>query len=372
MIQVGEPAPWFVGRTTVNPQYDFNTVAGRYVVLSFFGSLSEPSSCRVFDAILCNRQHFDDEHACFFGVSVDPRDQADVRLVTPMTGVRIFWDFDHAVSRLFTAASGPASDRPLSIYRRFSLVLDERLRVLNIIPFGESPDDHVLQLLAFLRTLPALPAEAPAESSAPVLLLPRIFEPEFCATLVEYYETHGGLDSGYVRDIGGQSVNVFDHRNKQRRDCVITNEGLRIAAMHRIYYRLLPELLKAFQFQATKIERYLVACYDSETGGHFGPHRDNTKRGTAHRRFAVSLNLNSEFEGGNLRFPEFGRQTYRPPIGGAMVFSCSLLHEATPLTKGKRYTFLPFLYDGAAAAIRQKNLRILGNEQTWTDLSQHN
>jgi hypothetical protein len=44
-----------------------------------------------------------------------------------------------------------------------------------------------------------------------------------------------------------------------------------------------------------------------------------------------------------------------------VVFSCSLLHEATPITAGKRYAFLPFLYDDAAAKIRQKNLKYLRN-----------
>ena len=83
-------------------------------------------------------------------------------------------------------------------------------------------------------------------------------------------------------------------------------------------------------------------------------------REPAHRRFAVSVNLNTgEFEGGNLCFPEFGRATYCPPVGGAIVFSCSLLHEATPVTSGQRFVFLPFLYDEEAAKIRQENLRFL-------------
>ena len=72
------------------------------------------------------------------------------------------------------------------------------------------------------------------------------------------------------------------------------------------------------------------------------PHRDNTTRGTAHRRFAVTINLNDgPWEGGDLRFPEYGPQTYRAPTGGAVVFSCSLLHECTPVTRGERYCFLP-------------------------------
>ena len=94
---------------------------------------------------------------------------------------------------------------------------------------------------------------------------------------------------------------------------------------------------------------YLIGCYDAEEEGHFRPHRDNTTKGTAHRRFAVSLYLNSgEYEGGWLRFPEFGAALYSAPLGGAVVFACSLLHEALPVTRGRRFMFLPFLYDEAA------------------------
>ena len=39
-----------------------------------------------------------------------------------------------------------------------------------------------------------------------------------------------------------------------------------------------------------------------------------------------------------------------------MVFSCSLMHEATPVTAGKRYCFLPFFYNEPAAKIRERYL----------------
>ncbi len=147
---------------------------------------------------------------------------------------------------------------------------------------------------------------------------------------------------------------------KRRRDAIIQDEDLRLDLRSRIERRLLPEIKKAFQFEATRIERYIVACYDAADGGYFKPHRDNTTSATAHRRFAVSINLNAEeFEGGDLRFPEFGRRTYRPPTGGAVVFSCSLLHEATPVTRGTRYATLPFLFDEAGEAVRQANAHTL-------------
>jgi predicted 2-oxoglutarate/Fe(II)-dependent dioxygenase YbiX len=119
---------------------------------------------------------------------------------------------------------------------------------------------------------------------------------------------------------------------------------LRQTIRNRIVARLLPAIELYFQFKATHMDRYIVACYDSEVGGHFCRHRDNFSAGVEHRQFAVSVNLNGGYDGCDLMFPEFGRRTYRAPVGGAMVFSCGTLHEVTAITKGKRYAFLPFLY----------------------------
>ncbi|GAA0869532.1 hypothetical protein GCM10009116_13680 [Brevundimonas basaltis] len=76
------------------------------------------------------------------------------------------------------------------------------------------------------------------------------------------------------------------------------------------------------------------------------------------RRFALSINLNADHEGGDLRFPN----TARAPIarrGGACVFSCSILLEVTPDARGERFDFLPIFYDRAAAQIRGENLNYL-------------
>ena len=54
-------------------------------------------------------------------------------------------------------------------------------------------------------------------------------------------------------------------------------------------------------------------------------------------------------------FPEFGRKLYRPPVGGALLFSCAALHQVTPVTKGRRYAFLAFLYGEEDAKKREAN-----------------
>ena len=237
-------------------------------------------------------------------------------------------------------------------------VLDTRLRVLAALPFDIEPKKHVERLFRLLDQLPPLGSAQVAAAVAPILLVPGIFEAELCRVLIDAYEQHGGTESGFMRDVDGKTVEIMDHGHKRRRDFVVEDETLRRACMVRIHDRLGPEIHKAFQFRATRMERYIVSCYDAAEPGHFRAHRDNTTRGTAHRRFAVSLHLNTgEYEGGMLRFTEFGRHMYNAPVGGAVVFSCSLLHEAMPVTKGKRYMFLPFLYDDEAAQIRQENLR---------------
>jgi predicted 2-oxoglutarate/Fe(II)-dependent dioxygenase YbiX len=113
------------------------------------------------------------------------------------------------------------------------------------------------------------------------------------------------------------------------------------------------------------MERYIVCCYAAEDGGHFRAHRDNTTKGTAHRRFAVSVNLNEDFDGGEVSFPEFGSRSFKPPRGGAVVFSCSLLHAVSRVTRGHRYAFLPFLYDDAAARLREANTQFLAEGGTY-------
>src|SRR5690349_23077979 len=71
----GEPAPWFKVRSTSNENYHFDTVGGRYVVLCFYGSSADPLSRQVIDAFMRQRRAFDDDFACWFGVSVDAEDE---------------------------------------------------------------------------------------------------------------------------------------------------------------------------------------------------------------------------------------------------------------------------------------------------------
>lgn len=351
----GDPVPMFRARASNgNPGYDFASVAGRYVVLGFLGSARQEAVRRAMAAVLAERHLFDDQRASLFGVSVDPADEASGVLREALPGIRFFWDRDQAISRQFGALRD-ASDGEAAVYRPFWLVLDPMLRVLASVPLAQP--GRMLELIA---GLPPLDAHAGCSLHAPVLILPRVFEPDFCRELIDLYQRHGGRESGFMRDVDGKTTTVRDPGFKRRADYDIDDEAVRRAARERVLRRVVPPIEQAYQFRATRMERYIVACYDAEHGGHFRPHRDNTTRGTAHRRFAVTINLNAEqYRGGELRFPEFGPRSYRAPTGGAVVFSCSLLHEVLPVTAGRRFAFLPFLYDETAARLRVENNRHL-------------
>ena len=354
-----EPAPLFICAASNNPRFNFSTVGGRYVMLTFFGSAAAPGMDRVLADAAAATDVFDDVQASFFGISIDPDDQALER-VKQIGGCRYFWDFEQEVSRLYGAIDGETGEDGAVDFKPVSILIDPMMRVLGNQPIDD-PATHMPRMLEFMRRLPRIGQPAPAQPQAPVLVVPRIFEPELCKKLIELYEANGGEESGFMREVDGKTVAMIDHGHKRRRDYAIEDRQLIQAIQGRIRRRLTPEIKKAFQFDVTRMERYIVVCYDAEEGGYFRPHRDNTTKGTAHRRFAVTLNLNAEdYEGGQLRFPEFGPQLYKAPTGGAVVFSCSLLHEAMPVTKGKRYVFLPFLYDDAAAEIREQNNAFLG------------
>ncbi len=355
-LLLGDPAPWFSVRSSVNANFHFQTVAGRYLVLCFYGSAVYPESQVVLARVYQHPEIFDDDNCSFFGVSVDPEDEKQQRVTTKIPGFRFFWDFDYQVSRLYQVIT---TQNEIDYFTPCSIVLDAGMRIIRILPIKPNPENHVRELLEFIKSLP--PVNSWSESiSAPVLAVPHVFEQELCRTLIDLYERQGGGDSGFMQEVNGQTVGVIDYGFKRRQDCLINDQVLLNHLQTRIRRRLLPEIKKAFQFEVTRIERHIVACYDADTGGYFRAHRDNTTKGTAHRKFAVTINLNAEdYEGGELRFPEFGQKTYRASTGGAIVFSCTLLHEATPVIKGRRYAYLPFLYNEEAAQVRRNNQQFL-------------
>jgi predicted 2-oxoglutarate/Fe(II)-dependent dioxygenase YbiX len=280
--------------------------------------------------------------AIVFGDARDPRladladrlaGRADVALFCVTSnehsrdvGVPVWSDREGIVTAAYGVTAGELT----------AVVLDPNLRVIGVV-LGDRLAEQVVALLdGALHRGPAVQVV----TQAPVLLLPRVLSAAYCERLIRVWEQEGGVDTGVARASG----DVLDASYKRRRDHTVSDPRLLRELSSMVGRRVLPEVHRAFAFRATRFEGFKIACYNSVTGGFFRPHRDNLTPSTTHRVLALTLNLNDGYDGGQLRFPEYGNQLYRPDPGAALVFSCAHLHEVLDVTAGQRYVLLSFLY----------------------------
>lgn len=195
---------------------------------------------------------------------------------------------------------------------------------------------------------PASPtALSPAQTAliAPVLQIPGVLEPELCDALIRHLEIdcNGGEPSAVrVLQNGGEYLEL-DPSIKQRRESPPRDPALEARLHERLMRRALPEVARVYQFPVARRDPFKLLAYPA-AAGYFRAHRDNDTPDVAHRRFALSVNLNAgAYEGGDFRFPEFGPHRFSPGTGTALVFSCSLLHEVLPVERGVRYAMTTFL-----------------------------
>lgn len=359
----GDFLPEFTANSSVNPQFGFTTVAGRQLILAFVGSAHSEIGGNMVRTLVAAAEWFGERRVLVYLVTADPRDQQTGPLTSLPDRFTVFWDFDRTIHRSYRMLAPPPESGPQDVVLRIgAYVIRENLRLHALVPvtpvaaFGAA-------IRAAVGTLPIPDAPRLAARHAPVLMVPDVISREQCRQLIAYYERKGGSESGFMRDVGGQTRGLLDGKMKRRKDCNIEDPQLTKVIFNAMRERVAPEIRKAFGYRVTRIERYVIGCYEDGNHGFFSAHRDNTSKATAHRAFAVSLNLNSEdYEGGHLAFPEYGSALYKPETGAAVVFSCSLLHEARPVTRGRRYVILPFLYNEHGAAIRSENRKFLASD----------
>jgi predicted 2-oxoglutarate/Fe(II)-dependent dioxygenase YbiX len=225
----------------------------------------------------------------------------------------------------------------------FIVLLDANQRMLAA---RGSPDGVALVRWAEerLRAEPPMPAGQRFDMLAPVLIVPNVLTPANCRALIDRWERMGNIEGEVHSIVKGVETSRVHKAMKSRRDHSVQDDAVLAELNAVVGRRIAPELDKAFGFQRFRFDRFNITCYDAARGDYFRRHRDNQSPATADRRFALTLNLNTgDYEGGELLFPEYGPHRYDPPTGAAILFSCSLLHEALPVTKGRRFTLLNFL-----------------------------
>ncbi len=216
-------------------------------------------------------------------------------------------------------------------------VLDLDSRILDRFPPANDPSDAARTLAGIDEALLLAP-QATLSMHAPVLVIPRVLDAYACQMLIEAWEH---LDNEPIEARGAkrkEASSAFFDAYGDVRQHVPRDPKLLAYLDQRLPRRLGLEIRKAFQTGVSRREDYRIACYEAKVRGSLGPHRDNMTDATQHRRFTASIQLNTEdYTGGELRFPEYGRQLYRGDTGCAIVFSASLLHEVMPVKSGRRF-----------------------------------
>ncbi|NEP41657.1 MAG: redoxin domain-containing protein [Okeania sp. SIO2H7] len=351
-LTVGDHAPPFTLSDTNGDLFALKSVAGKPTVLFFYAS-DKIEACREIAGNFRNLMPaLNDFDVQVYGISPDAPEERKIFAKEDRIPFVLLSDLHKTVSKKYGVCFTHDREADVTIYNRFAFLLDSNQRIVKIYHLN-NVSTWAIELLADLK---ALPREEPRHirMQAPVLLIPNVFSLELCRELIDIWHTKGNDDSGFMGSVGEKTVLFIDYQTKIRRDHFVYDRQLQATLNKIIMARIAPEIEKAFHYQITRQERYRIACYDGSLGAFFRPHRDNTTGGTAHRRFAMSLNLNvGEYEGGYLRFPEYGPHLYKPDTGSAIIFSGSLTHEATPVTSGIRFVLLNFFYGDEEAQSRK-------------------
>ena len=324
--EIGDRAPAFVGATASGRFWSLDAQAGRPALIVALGSLGGEAARATFEALMAAQPALDAA-----GVDLVP--------IAPLSATYAACEAAH--DRLVCVAGAGGLESWQADGRPGVMAIDRSGRIVALTPLG-APCDLVTLAAQIAPLIVAEPGRT-AAFAAPVLIVPNVLSRARCQAFIDHFEAsphEAGRMAGY--DAG--AVHKLDESLKRRRDLELAAGSPEHAEVRDVLARrCAPEIKRAFQKDVGFADRILIARYDDD-GGYFKRHRDNALPHTAFREFAVSLNLNTDaYEGGALKFPEYDDNSYSAPAGGAMIFSASLLHEAAPVTRGRRYVILSFL-----------------------------
>lgn len=234
------------------------------------------------------------------------------------------------------------------------IVIDHNLRIA-LINADPDPASSVAAARECVARLAARRRERAVQSHAPVLVLPRVLSPRECADLIEVWHrpvklwhSDGFRSTGYQHETSDFKIRIDTYGKTDQ--FVIRDQALLDHLDARVMGRVIPQISKAFQQDVGYREDFRIACYDASEGGSLPAHRDNPTAMTRHRVFTVSIHLNAgAYDGGGLRFPEYGAQVYDLEPGTAVVWSCALLHEVDAVTRGRRFILGTHFFNDLAA-----------------------
>ena len=164
-------------------------------------------------------------------------------------------------------------------------------------------------------------------SKVPYLFIEDVFSPQLLKKVLDYYDANSERHTPHYTPTKNR-LHIHPCKN------------LEIEIDNKLSRSVFPEIRKVFYFDVNYRENYKICCYDAETGGRFHPHRD-TPAPYQHRRYAMSLFLNDDYEGGEFELPEYNFKI-KPKANSALVFPGISSHKVNQVTKGQRRVIITF------------------------------
>jgi predicted 2-oxoglutarate/Fe(II)-dependent dioxygenase YbiX len=332
----GDPMPWIRVRMEPGGAVNLEQFGGLVTALVFLGAASDPRAAAILARLASAL--------------------AALRAEVPANRFAIVPVFaeaaalDHASVKAWQRAAPVMIDADLALHRALGLVTGNKVRIMGFVTDPQlilratvefaDPDAFAASVAASVRAQHS----ANRPTRAPLLVLPGVFAPDECAMLIAHYRASTPEGSGYVlKAPDGKYQHIDDPNRKVRSDVILAAESeLFAAVMERLRRRVFVPMRRCFMFETVALERILLARYGADTGGHFRKHRDFGDQ-ASHREFGLTVNLNEDFQGGTLAFPEFPGEIHKPPPGAALVYSGALTHQVEPVTAGERFCLLSFM-----------------------------
>lgn len=179
-----------------------------------------------------------------------------------------------------------------------------------------------------------------SQVNVPYLLIENVLSERLLEKIINHFEKNR------------KNAILHSHNTKNRLH-VYPDKELEKEIDNKLSRSLFPEIRKIFYFDVKYRERYKICSYDAETNGRFHCHRD-TPKPYQHRRYALSLFLNDDYEGGEFELPEYGLKI-KPKKNTAFVFPGICSHKVNEVTKGNRRTMITFFCNEIEGKTKDNN-----------------
>ena len=310
-LQQRDYAPYRIADLSGKTVFDIKPFAGYFSLLAFTGNSALPECVLAQKAIAAAAALFDHKRARLAIVTQDSDPNS------PSTAIRAIAQQVEDPEFIAAAAFGAISpaENGTANFRPRWVILSPALRIVRIIPLRQA--DVAIETFSKLLSRP----EEIASHFPPALEQTDVLEPEFCDSLLSECKRVAISPGRHGQEFGPMS-------DKQTRDQVAMS----------LERRVLPALGAFFNCSPRKIEHltFVKRSRCQQTERDLLRIRDRMSIKVA-KAFGVLVPLDDlSYSGGNIIFPEFSPRELAIKKGSALVYSCNLLRETSPVAIDSR------------------------------------